>query len=164
MRSMIRIFLVLVVSFVILSLQNLVLAQETKVISRQKINPDSPYYDIKRLWEKINEQMRFSQESKIGYSQILAENRLSELSYVAQEKKLDYFETSSNRLSAQVGTVVNLAAKTASPRKKAEIVLQFTKYINVLEKLRDLYSANSSYWLLIQQNIDTLNILSEKLR
>ncbi len=161
---MLRILLLLVVSFVILSFQSLVLAQETIAISRQGINPDSPYYDIKRVWEKINEQVRFSQQSKIEYSQILAENRLSELSYIAEGKQLDYFETSSNRLSAQLGTVANLAVKTASSTKKAEIVLQFTKYIRVLEKLRDLYSANSSYWLLIQQNIDTLNILSEKLR
>lgn len=164
MRSVIRTFLVLMISFIILSFQSLVLAQETKVIPKQGINPDSPYYDIKRLWEKINEQVRFSQQSKIEYSQILVENRLSELSYIAEEKQLDYFETSSNRLSAQAGIVANLAVKLASSTKKAEIVLQFNQYIRVLEKLRDLYPANSSYWLLIQQNIDTLKILSEKLK
>ena len=163
MRSILRIFLVLVVSFVILSFQNLVLAQETMVISKQGINPDSAYYDIKRVWEKINEQVQFSQQNKLRYSRVLLENRLSELNYIAEGKQLDYFETSSNRLSAQAGTVANLAARTASSTKKAEIVSQFTEYIRVLEKLRDLYPANSSYWLFIQQNIDTLNILSEKL-
>ena len=46
---------------------------------------------------------------------------------------------------------------------KSSIQNKFKEYKPILEKLRDIYPANSSFWMLIQYDIDTLDILSKKL-
>ncbi len=121
------------------------------------------YYQFKRGYEKIFEKFQFSSASKLNYYQNLLLTRLSELKYVAETKDLDDLQRSTERFSYEAGKIVQLSEKLNST-DNARIQNQFKEYKPILEKLRDLYSYNSSYWKLIQYDIDTLDILSKKLK
>lgn len=129
----------------------------------QNILPTSPSYTFKRLKEKVGMVFKFSQKSKYSYSLILLERRLSELVSVVDNKNLDLMVTSSQRFSYQAGTTatINTKLKDNQDDKIREV---FNKYSKVLDELRDNYPANSAYWLLMQQNIDTLNILLAEMK
>jgi len=136
---------------------------ESLGLTPQKTLPGSALYPIKRLKEKFTELTSFSSEAKIKYGIILLEKRLSELASLVERKDPIYLESSSQRLSAQAGNLADYASTLDTERK--ELVLSYFKaYTPPLNKLRDNYPANYAYWLSIQQNIDTLNILSEKLK
>lgn len=140
--------------------------KENVTLSTKKeiINPGSIYYPLKRVWENIRERFVFSSGDKAEFYGDLLEVRLSELEYVTRNKILEEFERSSHRFSYQAGELVNTQSGSGKKEVNEEIMKQFTSYNQLLEELRDLYPANSSYWLLIQQNIDTLKILSDKLK
>lgn len=120
------------------------------------------FYQIKRGYEKILEKFQLSDKSKLNYHQNLLLTRLSELKYVAERKNLTELQKSTERFSYEAGKITELSVKPDS-KDKTGIKDRFKEYKPVLEKLRDLYPANSSYWMLIQYDIDTLDILSQKL-
>lgn len=136
---------------------------ESLKLTPQKTLPGSALYPIKRFKEKFTALTSFSPEAKIKYGIILLEKRLSELASLVERKDAIYVESSSQRLSAQAGNLADYASSLDAEKK--ELVLSyFNAYIPSLNKLRDSYPANYAYWLSIQQNIDTLNILAEKLK
>jgi hypothetical protein len=104
-----------------------------------------------------------SKKEKVRYGILLLEKRLSELVSLVDRKDATYLETSSQRFSAQAGFLANSAAAGDEEMKKS-ILSYFEGYKPILEKLRDNYPANYAYWLSIQQDIDTLDILSKKLK
>lgn len=120
------------------------------------------YYLFKRGYEKILEKFQFSDDSKLNYHQNLTLTRLSELKYVAETKDIGELQKSTERFSYEAGKLAQLSEKLNS-KDKASIQNRFKEYKPVLEKLRDLYIYNSSFWRLIQYDIDTLDILSKKL-
>lgn len=120
------------------------------------------FYNVKRGYEKILEKFQFSNASKLNYHQNLLLTRLSELKYVAERKDLGQLQKSTERFSYEAGKLTQLSEKLHSI-DKASIQNKFKEYKPVLEKLRDLYVYNSSFWRLIQYDIDTLDILSKKL-
>lgn len=120
------------------------------------------YYLFKRGYEKILEKFQFSNASKLNYHQNLLLTRLSELKYVAERKDLGELQKSTERFSFEAGKLTQLSEKL-SGIDKTSIRNKFKEYKQVLEKLRDLYIYNSSFWRLIQYDIDTLDILSKKL-
>lgn len=156
---------VLIIAFYLIG--NLVLtqtagAQNNFQPTKSAINPDSFFYQIDRGLEKIFFKFQFSNDSKINYQKALLEERFSELDYIARNKKLGQFETSSQRFAAQAGTLVEHI--TVNYLDKDKIRKTLNKYKEYLPKLRDLYQANSSFWLLIQQDIDSLNLYIDKLK
>ncbi len=121
------------------------------------------YYIVKRGYEKILEKFQFSDNSKLNYRQNLLITRLSELKYVAERKDIGELQQSTERFSYEAGKVGQLAEKLSSS-DKTSVQNKFKEYQPVLEQLRDLYVYDSSYWKLIQYDIDTLDILSKKLK
>lgn len=121
------------------------------------------YYQFKRGYEKILEIFQFSNNSKLNYRQNLLLTRLSELKYIAEKKDIGELQQSTERFSYEAGKVGQLAEKLSSS-DKTSVQNKFKEYQPVLEQLRDLYAYNSSYWKLIQYDIDTLDILSKKLK
>lgn len=120
------------------------------------------YYLIKRGYEKILEKFQFSDNSKLTYHQNLLLNRLSELKYVAERKELHELQKATERFSYEAGKLAQISERLKNA-DKIKIQNQFNEYKPVLEKLRDLYEYNSSFFRLIQYDIDTLDILSKKL-
>lgn len=129
-----------------------------------KINPGNFYYNFKRLWEKTFEYLNFPTQSKISYRESLLKTRLAELKYIVDNKVLSEVENSSKRFSYQAGILVDLIEKQNDEDRKKKIKEEFQKYNKLLDNLRDKYPANSSFWMLIQHDINTLNILSDRLK
>lgn len=135
---------------------------ENLEIRTQKINPGSFYYSFKRLWEKFRIKLAFDAQSKVSINESLLKTRLAELNYVVGNKLLSEVQTSSERFAYQAGTLVEEVVKINKDKEKT--IKSFEQLSKVLEKLRDNYPANSSFWMLIQHDINTLNILSERLK
>lgn len=132
-------------------------------IKEPSTKPDAGfYYLFKRSQEKILEKFQFSNSSKLNFHKKLMLERLSELKYVAETKSLGLLQISSQRFSYEAGKVVEYA-QDMTQEDKDDVKNQFISYKPLLEKLRDIYPSNSSFWMLIQYDIDTLDILSKKL-
>lgn len=145
---------------------SLIFAEEDGQVELVKtaVNPGSFYYPYKRLVEKIKERLVFSQEQKMSLYTSLLKIRLSELNFVASNKVLSEIQKSSERFSFQAGVLAQEVINQNKINEKIELVKKFDKYTKFLASLRDQYPANSSFWMLIQHDINTLNILSERLK
>lgn len=125
------------------------------------ITPDSLYYPLQRAWEKVREKLAFSNEAKIGYARSLLRVRLVELKFVVDNQFLSEVQHSSERFAYQAGVLTEDLLKQNKNKQKS--IEEFGQYSKFLEPLRDKYPANSSFWMLIQHDINTLKILSDRL-
>ena len=132
-------------------------------LTPQKTLPTSPSYVFKRLNEKTGMIFKFSQKSKYSYSLVLLDKRLSELATLVNDKNPDLIVSSSQRFSYQAGTTTNINSKL---KEKQNVILNFlfNRYGKILTELRDNYPSNTTNWLLMSQNIDTLNILLAEMK
>jgi len=159
------ILLVISLSAILSPLNNLIYAEEIEQLELPKIsvNPGSFYYPFKRLAEKAGERLNFSEEQKISYYSSLLKKRLSELDFVTSNKVLSQIQGSSERFSFQAGVLTEIVEKKKIDEKK-KLIKIFEKYSKLLANLRDKYPANSSFWMLVQHDINSLSILSERLK
>ena len=139
-------------------------AEENIIPKNESINPGSFYYSFKRLWEKGIEKLQFSKESKINFYQSQLKVKLSELNFVVEKKLLSEVQQSSERFAYQAGILTDELVKQNKTEDKEKITREFEQYSKFLENLRDKYPANSAYWLLIQHDINSLNILAKRLK
>lgn len=141
-------------------------AQEDVVTSKKEaINPGSLYYSVKRLWEKSMIVFQFTEQSKINYGKSLLEIRIAELNYVVGNRVLSEVESSSKRFSYQAGILTEDLLKQNQQQAKEEVIKEFETYSKFLLVLRDKYNnSDSSFWKLIQYDVDSLKILSDRLR
>lgn len=131
------------------------------------INPDKYlFFSIKRLVEKAVLYSKFTQESKADYYKDLILKRAAELRYVVDNEILGEIERSSQRISSEVGTLsdyVNVnKVKLGKEKKPVSELLESLKPL--LGELRDHYPSNSSYWLLLQHSINSIDLNLEKLK
>lgn len=133
-------------------------------LKSQVINPGSFYYPVKRLIEKAQYIFIFSNEAKLEFGNGILRNRLSELDYVIERKRLDEVQRASERMAAQAGLVTDLAVRMKKQELSNTVLKEFESQIGDANKLRDRYEANSSYWMLVQHVINTLSELSERLK
>lgn len=127
------------------------------------INPGSFYYPFKRIVEKAREKILFSDSGKVSFYSSTLKTRLVELDYVTGKKALSEVENSSKRFAATAGVLTDAVLKMGQSGRE-NLVKQFAEYSDFLAEARDRFPANSSFWLLIQHDINTLNILSEHLK
>jgi len=127
-------------------------------------NPGSFFYQFKRVWEKMYFLMLFQPQEKLSYEKTLYDERLSELSYVVGNNLLAEVENSTKRFSYQSGSLESEIIKQNKAEEKKSLIKKFANDMELLAKLRDHFHANSSLWLFIQFDIDTLKILSDQLR
>ena len=139
-------------------------AQESISINNEAINPGSFYYSFKRLLEKGMEKFQFTRQSKVNFLESLLNKRLAELNFVVENKLLSEVQTSSERFAYQVGILTQELVKQNKLQEKEKFLKEFEQMQKFLEKLRDVYPANTSFWMLVQHDINTLGILSEKLK
>lgn len=128
-----------------------------------KIAPDSFYYPLKRISEKIMVNFYIDPNSKVDYYKDLVQNRMAELKYVVDKDYLDQVERATQRISYQVGVLTDYVAGKKVNSKKQSLVDLYKADKIILEKLRDKYPANSSFWMLVQHVINTIDINLQKL-
>lgn len=140
-------------------------AVENNIITKNEaVNPGSFYYSFKRLWEKITEKFQFSIQSKINFHEFLLKKRFIELNYVIENKLLSEVQTSSERFAYEAGILTEELTRENRANGKEALIKEFEQYSKFLPNLRDKYPANSAYWMLVQHDINTLKILSDKLK
>ena len=156
-----------ITSFLIIPLliTGLVFADNASLsLPNTKINPGSFYYPVKRLWEKGQEKLQFSKQAKINFYQSLLKTKLSELNYVVEKKFLSEVQRASERFAYQAGILTEELIRQNKSADKENVIKEFERFSPFLDTLRDKYEANSSYWMLIQHDINTLGILSAQLK
>ncbi|MEK7472782.1 MAG: hypothetical protein AAB625_01955 [Patescibacteria group bacterium] len=132
-------------------------------LTLQQTLPGNSKYTLKRFKEKAIEFFKFTHKSKSAYREILLEKRLSELVSLIENKNINDVANSTQRFAYQAGKLAEGSYKDSSDRKN-EIITLFEKYKPTLEKMRDNFPANSPFWLLSQHDINTLDILADKLK
>lgn len=161
-----KIFSKVAISFLLIVIffsQSVIYAEGTEQLKLPNVtvNPGSFYYPFKRLIEKGRERLVFSRDSKRSFYTSLLRTRLAELNFVVNNKMLSEIQSSSERFAYQAGILAEVGEKGKDSEK---LIQEFEKYSKFLDTLRDKYPANSSFWMLIQHDINTLKILSESLR
>ncbi len=158
-----KIFLHLLLVFTVIN-QSLVVvwADEDMTVKNEMINPGSFYYSFKRAWEKGIEKLQFGEQSKINFYESQLRTRLAELNFVVENKLLSEVQTSSERFAYQAGILTEELSKANKDKEKT--TKTFAEMQKFLDKLRDHYPANTSFWMLVQHDINTLSILSDKLK
>lgn len=157
--------MVLLLLVLCLSIAPTVFAQtpESFGLIPQETLPGSPDYNLKRMKEKISGFFKFSKKAKINYRRDLLERRVSEyVSLIENKNQLD-IANSSQRIAYEAGILTNIS-ESESIDTKMGVVELFEKYKPILAKMRDNFPANSPSWLLSQQDVDTFNILSDRLK
>lgn len=139
-------------------------AEESITFKNEAINPGSLYYPLKRLWEKGLGRLQFSKQSKITFSESQLKTRLAELNFVVEHKFLSEVQTSSERFAYQAGILTEELVKQNKTKDKENLIKEFEQYAKFLDNLRDKYAANTSFWMLIQHDINSLKILSDRLK
>lgn len=159
-----KLLIVVILLSLFLYPSSLIYADENLDLPTTRINPGNFYYNLKRLWEKGIGNLQFSKQSRITFLKSLLKTRLAELAYVVDKKLLSEVQQSTERFSYQAGILSDKLVSQGKPEDKKKVIEDFGRYAKFLEKLRDKYPANSSFWMLVQHDINTLNILSEQLK
>lgn len=149
---------ILIVFLTIIYTPNLVIAEnipDINAVKLENINPGSPYYVFKRLEENIKLNYLIKDKNKKAkYLSEILDKRFNELVYVVKNDKKGIFENATSRYISTIGLILEKYKYIDSNLDE-----QTTNYVTILSQLRDLYPANSSYWLLVQYTIDTTNRL-----
>ena len=165
--SFLKLSFLAVLSFFVLflSIPTTAVAQspESFNLPSQNTLPGSSGYPFKRLKEKITEFFKFSSASKFSYRQSLLEKRVSELVSLIENKNQLEVANATQRVAYEAGILAE-STYNGSRSDKDFLIGLFEKYKPILGKMRDNFPANSPFWLLSQQDIDTMNILSAKLK
>lgn len=137
---------------------------ESLSLPNTKINPGSFYYPFKRILEKGWERLQFKEAQKIAFYKSQLRARLAELNYVVEKKLLSEVQSSSERFAYTAGILAEELIRQNKSEDKKNLIEEFEQFIPFLDKLRDVYPANSSFWMLIQHDINSLKILSGRLK
>lgn len=127
------------------------------------IKPGDFYYQFVRLTEKISEKFQFNDNAKFNYSMSLIDKRFSELGFVVKGKRIGEVQKSSERLAYEVGKLTDYLRKLKDKGRTEQLKNKINTFLPALEELRDNYPANSSYWMLIQHDINSLKEYFQKL-
>lgn len=121
--------------------------------SYEKINPNLLIYPLKRIAEEIKLKFIFSQNAKRDYLYKLYETRFNELVYIINNRKEGFLAFTADRYNSQVGTLKRENIKSE------DFKIRIQSKVHFLERLRDIYPANSEIWIKLQQSIETTKSL-----
>ena len=121
-------------------------------------------FTIKRFREKISLTWLgfFNQKGLGSYSVQLVKERADELVYIAEHDKAQYLETAVSRFITQTGLLSEQfdAKNVEAP----DITNLLQGYPEKFSKLRDAYPSQTAQWLLMQQVVDTTQVLASKVQ
>lgn len=161
MLNILKIFLCL--SFILI-LPRISFAQTEHFLSKEElngfgfsnyesINPNLLIYPLKRIAEQIQLSLIFDKDKKRNYVYKLYEKRFKEFVFIINSDKDGFITFAGDRYNSFVGGL-----KENYPPGEQEIE-QIRTYLKLLERLRDIFPANSANWQKIQQSIDTTRSL-----
>lgn len=119
---------------------------------------------VEKFKEKITLFFKFSNSDKYDYQKYLINKRLSELKYVVESKQGNLIEETSSRYSTYLGTLSEFVIKNKLSIKKEDTLAVFLEHIKIIEKLQEEYESESVFRMLLQHDINTLKLFSEKFK
>lgn len=162
---MVQKILIVVVLFLSVNVHPILANSQANLeLPRVLVPPGNLYYSVVRGWEKISYYFNFTKQSKINFNRNLLRYKVAELKNVSDEQKLGEIEKSTNRVSYYSGTLVdsiidkykNDTDKNEMLKTREEIKGEFRSYIELMNGLRDKFPANTSFWLLVQHSINSM--------
>lgn len=158
-----RIFLLTVLLAVFAFPLNMeVQAAESSASSGIKVDKVSNVLD--RFSERVHGWFKFSGEDKANYQLGLIEKRLAELQYVIDDGQGDLIEEVSSRYATYVGRFSDDLIPKKLSAENAKYLVMFESHLKILPELRDHFPSNSGWWLLLQHDINTVQIFSDKIK
>jgi hypothetical protein len=139
-----------------LMIPSVVLAQDSSAsaevsFKKESVNPDSFIYPIKRFSEKIEEYFSsFGAVQTQNFQKKIAQIRLKELMYVAQNKSYSQFKDSSSRYVTMLQKMIESKNVPTEDERK-----MISEQIANLKKLQQKYDGDYAYWSFLQQAIET---------
>lgn len=155
---MIKKTLLLIIFIIVILTPVLAEAQNTAVKEIREMST------IGRLQEKIALFFKFSSKDKARYQKELIEKRFAELQYIIDNGQGDLIEEASSRYATYVGKFSDYLLAKKLAEEKEEYLKILASHSPVLENLRDYFPSNSGFWLLLQHDINTVQIYSDKLK
>lgn len=128
-------------------------AQITFLTETELINPNLLIYPLKRLYEEIRLNLLPGKQQKREYFYHLFEVRFRELVYIVNHKKEGFIVFTADRYNSFAGKIKKDYPPDSTNSRR------FKTYLKLLERLRDIYPANSEYWEKLQQTIDITHSL-----
>jgi len=132
--------------------------------SMSVVASDQPIrFALKRISEKIRGfWIQSTNPSGIGEFRIeLAKERSLEMFYILERQELEaHMETSVSRYITYMGILTEQLDQDGVEGKS--VVEAFSGQVKSLESQRDRFPAQSAQWLMMQQCIDTVNVLLSK--
>lgn len=162
---------IILIIFLFLNLSSSVSASQTILLSDQElktlgfseyesINPNLLVYPLKKFGEKIILMFIFREDDKKQYFVQLLDTRFREVIYIINLQKTGFLAETVSYYNAFLKNINTKYSNDLGDNLKFRN--QIRRYVNILEVLRDKYPANSSYWLNIQQAIDSTRLLLQK--
>lgn len=117
---------------------------------------------LEKIVEKLTLFVKFNKSDKLDYQEYLLEKRLAELKF-AVENDIDLVEETASRYSTYAGSLTNFIVSNEIENEKKRILETFDKHSSIISSLRDKFGFESGWWLAIQHDVNTIEILREKI-
>lgn len=121
----------------------------------ESVNPNALIYPLKKLGEKIHTLFLLNKENRIKYTTSLVTIRFQEVVYIINYQKNGFLPETVTNYTSFLDEVRRLNGDSLKSNSKFKV--QISRYVTILEILRDHYHANSARWFSIQQAIDSTN-------
>ena len=144
-------------SFEVLAKETLLNNKELEQIGfvgYEKVNPNQLTFPFKQITEEFISYLKTNEHDKQEYQYDLLDNRFRELVYIINFQKTSFLPEVVARYNEQVGVI-----KSSYISDEKDTKDNLKKYFEILGFLRDRYPANSTYWMNIQQAVDTTESL-----
>ncbi len=119
---------------------------------------------FEKIVEKITLATKFNNNDKANYYVYLADKRFSELLYVVGEKKIDLIEPTASRYTTYVDTASLYFINNKTVKEKTYLLNVYEEHRKSLDELIKQFPANSSYWLMMMNCINTLDQFSKEVK
>lgn len=119
---------------------------------------------VEKFQEKVTLFFKFSKEEKYKFQKFLVDKRLSELKYVVDSKQGNLIEETTSRYSTYLGNFSEFVINKKLISKKEDILKMFETHAKILETLQENYESESVFRMLIQHDINTIKIFSDKIK
>lgn len=120
-------------------------------------NPDNqPFYNFKRLYEKVQLNLKSNSEDKLNYQFKLLDKRLTELVYIVENGNSSYVLTTSLRYSTTAGQVTELIIENNLKDQAEKTKEKFEAHLLIVKDLPQKYPKDDEE---IKYIIDDANYL-----
>lgn len=148
-----------------ISLILILLGLVISLILSRNANPDSPFFGLKRVQEKVFLSIKISPRDKVDYLSALLDLRLKEFENIIKNGSFSYMWSASLRQSTFAGQITELIVANNLKDKVDPIKKQFEEHRGRLDSLYVAYPKNTNNleWKYILDAINYLNAYLEKL-